>query len=336
MSKTRRRVPVRTLLVSLLLGLAASMPASAQDDKQRAGASYPTRPVRLIVPFPPGAINDFIARAVGGRLTDFWGQQVIVDNRPGAGLVIGTELAARAPADGHTLILLSTNHTMNRSVYAKLPFDLLKDFAPLTIVGASPFLLVVNAPLPAKSLRELLDLARAKPGQVAYGSSGTGGAPHLMGEMLTQMAGVRFLHVPYKGGAPMILDVMGGQLQFTFQTYNSTRPHITAGRLRPLAVTGAKRSPSLPELPSIAEQGYPDYDANPWWGFGVPAGTPRPLVARLNVDIVRAINMPDLKERLSASGLQIVGSTPEQMTAVMREEVDRWSKVVKAANIKPD
>ncbi len=328
--------PVKNMRLITAVATLGLITASAAHAQPRADAgAFPTRPVRLIIPFTPGAINDFIGRAVGAKLTDKWGQQVVVDNRAGGGTITGTDIAAKSPPDGHTMVGLSIIHTINPSVHAKLPYDLMRDLAPVTLMCASPFMLITHPGVPAKSLREFIALAKAKPGTLAYGSSGTGGAQHLMGEMLAMMAGVQLLHVPYKGGAPLMTDLMGGQLQFSFMSYSTAGPHIKAGRIRGLAVTSAKRAGSTPDVPAIAEE-FPGYDAMPWWGIAVPSATPKALVARLNRDIVQALQTPDIRERFIAQGMDIIASTPEQAAAHLREELARWAKVVKAANIRPD
>ena len=324
------RVPITTIVAVCLLPVAI---AHAQGRADYTG--YPVRPVRLVVPFTPGALNDFIGRTMATKLTEFWGQQVVVDNRAGGNTVTGTEIVARAPPDGHTLVGLSIIHAISPSVHPKLPYDLLRELASISNLCSSPFVLIVHPAVPAKSLKEFIALARARPGALAYGSSGTGGAQHLMGEMLAMMSGIKLLHVPYKGGSPMLTDVMGGQLQFTFLSHATTGQHVKAGRLRALAVTSAKRSPATPDLPPMAEE-FPGYDATPWWSFAAPAATPRPLLARLHRDLLRALQTPDVRERFNAQGLDIIGSPPDEAHAHLREEIARWTKVVKAANIRPD
>ena len=324
------RFPIATTVAACLLP-AAIAHAQVRPDH----SAYPMRPVRLVVPFTPGALNDFIGRTMATKLTEFWGQQVVVDNRAGGNTVTGTEIVAKAPPDGHTLVGLSIIHAISPSVHPKLPYDLLRDLASISNLCSSPFVLIVHPTVPAKSLKEFIALARARPGALAYGSSGTGGAQHLMGEMLAMMAGIKLLHVPYKGGSPMLTDVIGGQLQFTFLSHATTGQHVKAGRVRALAVTSAKRSPSTADLPPIAEE-FPGYDATPWWSFAAPAATPRPLLARLHRDLLRALQTPDVRERFNAQGLDIIGSPPDEAHAHLREEIARWTKVVKAANIRPD
>ncbi len=301
-----------------------------------AAADFPSRPVRLIVTYPPGALNDLVARTLQPRLAEFWKQQVVVDNRPGGGTLIGTEMAARAVPDGQTILLISIAHAINPSVYAKMPYDSLRDFAAVSLIASSPYILIVHPALPVKSVKDLVTLAKAKPGQLTYGSTGTGGSSHLMGVMLGMMAGIDILHVPYKGLAPALTDMIGGQIQFGFGSYSTVGQHIKAGRLRGIAVTSAKRSATTPEYPTIAEEGYPGYEAIPWWGILLPAATPKALVARINTDVLRALQAPDVKERFAAQGVDPIGSTPEEFAAFLKSEVARWAKVVKAAGIKPE
>jgi tripartite-type tricarboxylate transporter receptor subunit TctC len=317
------------LVVPLVLAVA---PAAAQKNAD----AYPTRPVRFIVPFAPGAANDLIARALGSRLAETWNQSVLVDNRPGGNTVIGSEIVARAPADGHTLLQIGLAHAVNPSVIAKLPYDTLRDFTAIAQTGEAPFILVVNPALPVKSVGDLVALARAKPGTLAYGSTGAGGTSHLMGELLRSKAGIDLIHVPYKGLAPALTDVMGGQIQFSFGSWSTVGPFVKAGKLRALAVTSAKRSPVTPELPSIAEEGYKGYDATPWWGVAGPGGMPRALTQRINADIRRALASAELRERFAAQGIEIVSGTPEQFLALIKADMARWAQVVKAAGIKAE
>ena len=301
-----------------------------------ASADFPVRPVRFIVTFTPGALNDLIARTLAQPLAGIWGQQVVVDNRPGGGTLIGTELGARAAPDGHTLLLAAVSHAINPSVYPKLPYDSIRDFAPVSHIAASPYILIVNPAVTAKTVKEFVALAKAKPGQLSYGSTGNGGSSHLMGVLLGMMAGIDTVHVPYKGLAPALTDLMAGQLHYSFGSYSTVGPHLKTGRLRPIAVTSLKRAASTPELPTIAEAGYPGYEAIPWWGVLLPAATPKPLVTRINADIIRALQAPEVKERFDAQGLEIIGSSPEQFAAHLKAEIARWSNVVKAAGVRPD
>jgi tripartite-type tricarboxylate transporter receptor subunit TctC len=301
-----------------------------------AAGPFPSRPIRFIVTFPPGALNDLIARTLSPRLGEIWGYQVVVDNRPGGGTLIGTEMAARSAPDGHTLLLAAISHAINPSVYAKLPYDPIRDFTPVTQIASSPYILITHPSVAAKTVKELVALAKAKPGQLAYGSTGTGGSSHLMGVMLQMMTGIDVVHVPYKGLAPALNDMIGGQIQFGFGSYSTVGQHIKTGRLRAIAVTSAKRAATTPELPTIAESGYPGYEAVPWWGLLLPANAPKPLVTRINADTLTALQSKEVRERFEVQGIEAGGSTPEQFGAFLKAEIARWAKVVKQADIKPE
>jgi tripartite-type tricarboxylate transporter receptor subunit TctC len=319
-------------IAASLLG-AASL---ATSDALAAADTFPARPVRFIITFPPGALNDMIGRVLAPRLSEGWGQQVVVDNRPGGGTIIDTEIGARAPADGHTLLLGAISLAINPSVYPKLPYDTLRDLAPVSLIASSPYILVVHPSLPARSVKEFVALAKAKPGTLSYGSTGIGGSSHLMGEMLKAMAAIDIVHVPYKGLAPALNDLFANQIHFAFGSYSTVGPHLKTGRIRPIAVTSAKRTKTTPELPTIAEQGYPGYEAIPWFGVLVPAATPKPLVARLNRDIMQALKHPEVNERFATQGVETVGSTSEEFASFLKLEVNRWGKIVKQAAIKPE
>lgn len=308
---------------------------SVAADKGQAG-DYPNRSVRFIVPYTPGAINDFIARLVAQKLTDAWGRQVVVDNRAGAGTQIGTDLVAKANPDGYTLLLAPTAFAVNVSLYPKLPYDSVRDFAAVTQIGSAPFLLVCNPALPVKSVKELIVLAKAKPGQLSYASTGSGGSAHLMGEMLKSAAGVDMAHIPYKGLAPGLADMLAGQVNCTFGSQVAVGAHIKSGRLRVLAITSSVRSKAAPEVPTVAESGYPNYNGTGWWGILVPVATPKPVVAKVNVDIVRLLNMSEVRERLLSQGVEIAATTPEQFTKFIPAEIARWGKAVKLSGAKPD
>jgi tripartite-type tricarboxylate transporter receptor subunit TctC len=323
--------PAAVLAAFALLGAA---PVQAQAPKVE--EPWPVRPVRFIVPFAPGAANDLIARAVGSKLADIWGQSVVVDNRPGGGTVIGSEIVARAPADGYTLLQVGLAHAVNPSVIARLPYDSLRDFTMVAQTGESPFVLVTNVSLPVKNVRDLVALAKARPGTLAYGSTGSGGTSHLMGELLKSMAGIDVIHVPYKGLAPALTEVIGGQIQYSFGSWSTVGPFVKSGKLRALAVTSARRSPVTPDLPTIAEEGFKGYDATPWWGIAGPAGIPRPLLARINKGVRAAMASPEMKERFAVQGIEIATGTPEEFTALVQAEIARWAKIVKAAGIKAD
>ena len=302
--------------------------------------AYPTKAVRMLVPFPTGGGTDFIARLVGQKLTEMWGQTLIVENRPGASMMIASEIVAKAAPDGYTIIMSSSNHTINPSLYGNIPYDTMGDFAPVTLVGTSPFVLVVHPSLPVKTVRELIDLARLRKGQIAYASSGTGGPQQLAGELFKMMAKVDMLHVPYKGSGPAEVDLIGGHVQVMFATTVSGTPQIKAGRMRALAVTTLKRdsafSTVFPNLPTVAEAGVPGYEAGSWWGVLAPARTPRPIVNKLQGDIVKVLQMPDTRTKLMSQGGDPGGNTPEQFTALLQEELVKWAKLVKAAKIKID
>jgi tripartite-type tricarboxylate transporter receptor subunit TctC len=290
----------------------------------------------LVVPFPPGGGTDILARLFGQKVSETLSQQIIIDNRGGAGGTIGTDIAAKAPPDGYTLILVSGSHAINPGLYQKLPYDSINDFAPITQIATSPGILVVNPSLPVKSVKDLIALARAKPGQINYASAGSGTPPHLAGELFKVMAKIDMVHVPYKGNAPAFTDVIGGQVSLIFPTMPSAMPFIKSGKLRPIAVTSAKRSPAAPDIPTIAESGLPGYEATSWYGILAPARTPSQIVARLHEVLVSVIGAPDMKDKLAAQGLDPVGNTPQQFVAVINSEIVKWAKVIKASGAKPE
>jgi tripartite-type tricarboxylate transporter receptor subunit TctC len=298
--------------------------------------AYPSKAIRLIVPFAPGGSNDIMARIVGQKFSESMGQQVVVDNRGGASGIIGTDLAAKAQADGYTLLMMSLTLTVNPSLYKKLPYDTEKDLAPVTLVASAPLMLVVHPSIPAKSLQELIAHARANPGRLNFGSGGPGTTPHLAGEMLKTMAGLQLTHVPYKGGGPALADLVGGQIQLMLENIPSTLPFVRSGKLRALALSGPKRSALVPELPTLDEAGLKGYEIVGWNGLFVPAGTPRPIVARLHAETVRLLALPDVKERLAAMGAEGVGNTPEQFAAFIRTEIQKWARVVRDAGLKAE
>jgi tripartite-type tricarboxylate transporter receptor subunit TctC len=299
--------------------------------------AYPTRPVRIIVAFPPGGGTDIVARIISPRLTEMWGQQVIVENRAGASGVIGTEAAARSAPDGHTLFMATMgNVTVNQHLYPKMPVDPLRDLAPLSQVVAVHFVMVAHPSLPARNVKELIALARSKPGQINYSSSGPGGAPHLGMELFKSLAKVNLVHIPYKGSGPSFADLIGGQVSLTSDSLVQALPYIRAERLRALGVLGAKRSPLLPDVPTIAESGVPGYELTNWFGLLVPAGTARELITRINGAVVKVLQQPDVRERLVAMGADVVGNSPEEFGTFMQAESTKWAKVVKDANIRAE
>ena len=296
---------------------------------------FPTKPVRMIVPFAPGGGADLVARVVGMKLTEQLGQQVIVDNRAGAAGSIGAELAAKAPPDGHTLLLGSAGPlAINPGLYAKLPYDPARDFAPVSLVTQMGFLLVVHPTLPVKNVKELIALARSRPGQLNYATPGSGSTTHLANELLKSMARIDITHVPYKGVAPAATDLISGQVQMMSGDLSTLLPHVKSGRMRPLAVTSARRSSLTPEIPTVAESGLPGYEASGWFGVLAPAATPQAVVARLNAAVVKGVAGDDAKARLGAFGGEIATGTPEQFANHIRAEAAKWGKVVKALGLK--
>jgi len=319
-------VNLRRFIILACCALVA-LPAYAQD--------YPRRPVRLVVPFPPGGGNDIVARAVAQELGKSLGQQFVVDNRAGAGGAIGAELAARSPADGYTLFLGGVgSHVVNPSLHAKLSYDPIRDFAPVTLIASAPSVLVVNPSLQAASIAEFTALAKANPGKLNYASNGNGSSAQLAAVLYESMAGVRMVHVPYKGVAPALVDLMSGEVQLMFGTLVAILPHIKAGRLRALAVTGRNRSALLPEVPTLAESGLPGYEAGSWYGILAPAGTPGAIVARLNAQINNAIRQPEVRERLAAEGAEVIGGTPEEFAVHIRSELARMKKLVREGGLR--
>jgi tripartite-type tricarboxylate transporter receptor subunit TctC len=314
------------------IGAQAAAPAASE----RAVERYPEKPIRFIVPFPPGALNDYLGRMLAAKFTESWGKQMVVDNRAGGSTIIGTEMAAKSPPDGYTLLLCSVALAVNQTLFPKLPYNTNKDLAFVSMIAATPYLLVVQPSLPVKSLRDLVALAKSKPGQLNYGSTGNGGTSNLMGEMLKTMAKIDIVHIPYKGLAPALTDMMGGQINIAFGGYSTVGELWKSGRLRAIAVTSAKRSPYTPELPTIAESGYPGYEATPWWGIAVSAGTPKPIIFKLNAEIHRIMKSPDVAEQMNSRAIETWLGTPEELAAYYQKEVVRWAGVVKTSNIKSE
>jgi len=329
MPELRRR---RELLIALI-ALAWATQVTAADS----GQSYPNRPVRFIVPFAPGGSTDTLARTVGQKLGEALGEQVVVDNRSGGNGNIGTDLVAHAAPDGYTILLgYIANLAIGPSLYAKLPFDPVKDLAPVTQLAVAPNILVVHPSVPAKNFKEFIAYAKANPQKVNFASAAVASPGHLAGELLNHAAGIHMQHVPYKGSGQAVVDLVGGQVQVMVSGMSSVMPHIKAGRLRALAVTGAQRSPAVPDIPTIAESGFPKFEATAWYGVLVPARTPKAIVTRLHDEIVRALKMPEVKERLESVGFEIVGSTPEAFGAYIKSEIVKWAPVVKASGAKAD
>ena len=295
--------------------------------------AWPSKPVSLVVPFPAGGTTDVLARALAERLSPAIGQPVIVENKPGAGATIGADYVAKAKADGHTLLIGAVHHTIASSVYKKLPYDFQKSFEPVTVIAMVPNVLVVNARTPAKNVNELVALIKAKPAEASYGSNGNGTAQHLIGTQFQQQTGTRLQHIPYKGSGPLATDLLGGQILMSFDTITPVLPHIKAGKLRPLAVTTAKRSPALPDVPTLQEAGLKDFDIGTWFGVLAPVGTPKPVLDRLSAEATKIIQSPDFKKRMDDIGAQPVGNSPAEMAAQIRSETDKFSLLVKAANV---
>ena len=298
---------------------------------------FPTRPVRFLIPIAPGGGVDITVRTIAPRLSTLWGQTVVVDNRPGGTGAIGLPIAASAPPDGHTITLITGTHTARRATHlGRLPYDLLNDFTPVTQMTRQSYVLVLHPSVAAKSIPELVALAKAKPGTLTYGSSGQGSLQHLSGALLGSLTGANFLHVPYKGGGPALADVLGGQITMVFATPLESVPHIKTNRLRPLAVTSPKRSPAMPNLPSIAETGVAGYEVTNWYGVLAPRATPKAIVDKLHRGIVEVLRTPDMVERFKADGVELVGSSPAEYGKHILAEIEKWDRVVKAVGIKVD
>ena len=300
-----------------------------------AAQNYPAKTVRMVVGYPPGGPTDVLARIVSQKLTQTWGQQVIVDNRPGASGMIGAEFTARAAPDGYTLLMVPVTYAVTPSLFAKMTYDVEKDLSPVAQVAAAPFILVVHPTLPVKTVKDLIALDRRSPGQINFASASTGGMPHLAGELFNSMTGTKLVHIPYKGAAPATTDLLSGQVTLMFNNMLSAMPQVKAGRLRAVAVTSSKRSAAAPELPTIAET-VPGYEASGWYGAFAPAATSKELIGRLNAEMNRIMKMPDVTQRLAGDGVEAVGTTPEQFGAYLKQEVAKWGKVVKTSGAKAD
>lgn len=322
-----------TRVASLGVALAAALftsPVAAQTELVQ---GYPSRPVRLVLGSPPGGGTDIVTRTLAQKLTETWSQPAVAENRPGANGMIATDFVAKSKPDGYTLLVAIATHAINPAMYPKIPYDTARDFAPVTLLAQYPFLLVVHPSLPVRSVRELIALARARPGQLAYASSGNGSGPHLGFELFRSSAGIDLVHVPYKGAGPATTELVAGQVHVMFNNFLAGLPMIRAGRLRPLAVTSLRRSRAMPEVPTMAESGVPGFDVTGWYAMLAPAGTPAAIVAKVQSDTARALKQPDVHERLSGEGAEPVGNTPDQFAAFLREELVKWAKVVRAAGV---
>ena len=295
--------------------------------------NWPAKPISLVVPFPSGGTTDVLARAIGQELSVALGQPVVVESKPGAGSTLGADYVAKAKPDGHTLLMGAVHHTIASSVYKKLPYDFQKDLAPISIVAMVPNVLAINTAIPAKNVSELLALAKAQPGKYSFGSNGNGTAQHLIGAQFESMGGVELLHVPYKGSGPLTTDLLGGQIQMSFDTITPVLPHIKAGKLRALAVTTGKRSAALPDVPTLDEAGLKGFDLGTWFGLLAPAGTPTPIVERLSQEVARIVARPDFRKKLEDIGANPVGNTSAQMARQIKEDTDRFAKLVKDAKV---
>ncbi len=311
-------------LVSVALALVTSL-VVAQE--------YPAKTIRLVVPFPPGGVADNMARAYSQELQKSWGQSIVVDNRPGAGTTIAADNVAKSPADGYTIYLTNIGHSSSAAFYSKLPYDAEKDFAPVTILFDTPSILAATPSLPANNVKELIALAKAKPKEINFASAGNGTASHLFAENLKVMAGIDIVHIPYKGTAPALVDLMSGAVHVIFEPMGTMLPHIRSGKLKSLGITTAKRVQAAPDIPTIAESGLPGFDMSTWYGILVPAGTPPAVIKKLHGELVRITRLPEMKERLTAQGAESVANTPEQFSVIIKNDIQRWSMLIKRAGI---
>ena len=334
--KPNSRMIIRAMRCTRLL-LAAPVLFAAMLPQALAQDNYPNRPMRIIVPSAPGGSSDIGARLIAQRLSERWGRSVVVENRAGAGTIIGNDIVAKAPPDGYTLLMAPGALATIPSTYKKVPYDAVRDFAPITQTLFVPNLIVVHPSLPAKSVKELIALAKARPGEIFYASAGHGTQPHLTMELFLMMAGIRMIHVPYKGGAPGITDLVGGQVAvMTTSSLSLLIPQVRAGRLRALGVTSATRNPALPEVPTVIEAGLPGYESVQWSGLLAPAGTPREIISKLHKEAVAILRTPEARERLRGDGSEVVASAPDEFAAFIQAEIVKWARVVKAAGIQPE
>jgi tripartite-type tricarboxylate transporter receptor subunit TctC len=323
------RAAIRAAKLAIACALVAWVPLAQS-------AGYPERPIRMIVGFTPGGGTDQVARIVGMKAGEYLGQQIVIDNRPGAGGNIAAELAAKASPDGYSLVMVSGSFAVNPSLHGKLQYDPVKDFAPITQVALSQYILTVSPAMTVRTLKELIALAKARPRDLNYATAGNGSPPHLATELLKSLSGIEMVHVPYKGTAPLMSALLGNEVQLTFANMGGALPQIRAGRIRALAVSGARRSPAAPEVPTVAEAGVPGFEATGWYGVLAPAGTPQPVVTRLHAEIAKALDAKTVRDQLAAEGLDLVSSSSSAFAAYIREEITKWAKVVRFANMKLD
>jgi tripartite-type tricarboxylate transporter receptor subunit TctC len=320
---------------SWLMSVAAVLATLGLADAASAQGAYPAKPIRMIVPFPPGGGTDILSRLVAIKLTESVGWQIVVDNRGGAGGNIGLDAAAKAAPDGYTMVMGQTsNLTINPSLYSKLPYDSLKDFTPVSVVASSPIAFMVFAKAPYRTLNDLIVAGKAKPGEVTFATTGNGTVGHLTGELIQRIAGVRYVHVPYKGSAQAFPDLLGGRIGFFLASLETAIPQMKAGAIRTLAVTSAQRVPVLPDIPTVAESGYPGFETTTWYGILVPKGTPQPIVARLSTEIVKVLESADVRERMAANGGATIKPGPAAFDAQLKSELTKWSRVIREANVK--
>jgi tripartite-type tricarboxylate transporter receptor subunit TctC len=320
----------------LALGFASAVGGLlGPQDAARSQPAYPTKPVRLIVPFPPGGGTDILARVIGNKLSEVLGKPIVVENKPGAGGNIGVDLVAKAPPDGYTMVIGQTsNLAVNPTLYTDLPYDPQKDLAPITLVADAPLVMVVAANSPFKTIGDVIAAAKAKPEDVTFASPGSGTVAHLSGELLQKAANVKFQHIPYKGAAQALTDLMGGQVQTYMSSIPTALSQIKGGKLRALAVTSTKRVPELPDVPTVAESGFSGFESSTWFGLLVKAGTPEPIIKRLNTEVLRVLQTPDVREKIAAEGATVLGGTPDQFSAFLKDEIVKWGKVVKESGAK--
>ena len=320
------RFTPNTIVAAILLAASAAVSAQA----------YPSKPIRVIVPFPPGGANDITIRVLNMRLPSLLGQNLIIDNRPGAGGNIGAEITAKSPPDGYTLLIANNSLIVNASLYRRLPYDPFRDFVPITMTATSPNMVVAHPALPVRTTKELVALAKAQPGQIVYGSPGPGTPSHLAGELFRVRTGSNMLHVPYKGAGPLMVDQIGGHVMLSFTAPIVSKPHIDAGKLRAIAVTSEKRWPGLPDVPSVAEAGYPGFDVYLWVALFAPAGTPRAIIDRVAGDVAKALESRDVKERFASANIETSSTTPDALAAFLKKDFELWDKVIKSQGIKLD
>lgn len=325
---------LKSLLMLICVGLTLANVTTAASAKD---GNFPDKTVRIVVPYTPGGFNDTLARTVSARLGKLWNQSVIVDNRPGGNTIIGNNIVAKSPHDGYTMLISPLPFSALPGLYgAKLPYDSLKDFQPLVWAGSTQNVLAVRTDLPFNNVRELLDYAKKNPGKLNFGSTGYGSSNHLSMELLMQMTGTKLTHVPYTGSAPAVMGMLGGEIDVLFDNIPNLLPYLKSGKIKPIAVTGAQRSPLLPSIPTVAESGVPGYEVNVWFGLQLPTGTPKPLVERINQDVVHVLKDPEVVKRFHDQGVEVVASSPDEFSKLIKSEVAKWTELIKVANVKID